>query len=209
MGVAFFMTLYAGFTHAFETDHLLAVSNLVTVRNKTRQAVQDGLFWGLGHTTTLFIIGILILVLRYHVQAHFFQYLEAGVGLMLVILGFFRLWRWNKNRLTLQADGNAAHTHHFTHFPAFGIGMIHGLAGSGSLLLIVMSQMQSVAEGLWQLLLFGAGSVTGMMLAAGVFSIPFSQRILKGKWLQLLLVWISALLCIFFGTWIMGKNLMA
>lgn len=215
IGLSIFMTVYAGFAHAFETDHLLAVSNIVTGRNKSRLAVKDGLFWGLGHSATIFLIGILMLVMRYQLNAVVFTYLEAAVGFMLLLLGLYRLLRWYKTRIALQAvavNGNAVIIeqagHGHTHLPAFGVGMVHGLAGSGSLMLIVMSQMATVSEGLMGLLLFGAGSVAGMMLAAGMLSIPFSQKILQWRGLQTALLLLSAGLCIFFGCWIMYKNLL-
>ena len=50
-----------GFTHAFEADHLVAVSNIVTKRDKLLLAVKDGIYWGLGHTSTIFLIGLLSL----------------------------------------------------------------------------------------------------------------------------------------------------
>ena len=50
-----------GFTHAFEADHLVAVSNIVTKRNKILLATKDGLFWGLGHTSTILIIGLILI----------------------------------------------------------------------------------------------------------------------------------------------------
>lgn len=224
MTLPLLLTLYAGFTHAFETDHLLAVSNIVTVRSKTIHAVKDGMFWGFGHTSTIFFIGILILLLKFHLTSHYFNYFEALVGLMLISLGFYRVLKWFKAKEPklhthqhTHADGHIhahphIHTinkplHEHTHFPAYSIGLVHGLAGSGSLMLIVMDQMETAANGFGYLLLFGLGSVAGMMLAAAIFSLPFSQKLLQPKWLQAGLVFISAGLCMVFGTWVMYENL--
>lgn len=225
MTLPLLLTLYAGFTHAFETDHLLAVSNIVTSRNKTINAVKDGMYWGLGHTSTIFFIGILILLLKFQVAPYYFNYFEALVGVMLILLGIYRLVKWFKEKKPklhthqhTHADGHIhAHTHihtidkashEHTHFPAYSIGLVHGLAGSGSLMLIVMSQMKTVTNGLGYLLLFGLGSVAGMMLAAGIFSLPFSQRLLQSKWLQAGFVFVSAGLCIVYGSWVMYQNLL-
>ncbi len=224
MTLSLLLTLYAGFTHAFETDHLLAVSNIVTSRNKTIHAVKDGMFWGFGHTSTIFFIGILILLLKFQVASYYFNYFEALVGLMLIGLSIYRLVKWFKEKKPklhthqhAHADGHVhSHTHmhtidkpfhEHTHFPAYSIGVVHGLAGSGSLMLIVMSQMKTVTNGLGYLLLFGLGSVAGMMLAAGIFSLPFSQNMLKSKWLQAGLAFISAALCLIYGSWVMYQNL--
>lgn len=220
------VTLYAGFTHAFETDHLLAVSNIVTNRNKTVKAVKDGMFWGLGHTSTIFFIGIVILLLKFQIAPYYFTYFEAFVGVMLICLGIYRLQKWFREKKPVvhvhphvHADGHVhahAHlhtvnksTHQHSHFPAYSIGLVHGLAGSGSLMLIVMSQMKTVTNGLGYLLIFGLGSVAGMMLAAGFFSLPFSQRMLQSKLLQVGLVFLSASLCIGYGSWVLYQNLSA
>ena len=56
MSFPLIITLYAGFTHAFETDHLLAVSNIVTRRTSIKMSLKDGIAWGLGHTTTILIV---------------------------------------------------------------------------------------------------------------------------------------------------------
>ena len=60
--VPFLFAAMIGFTHAFEADHLVAVSNIVTKRDKLLLAVKDGIYWGLGHTSTIFLIGLLIIV---------------------------------------------------------------------------------------------------------------------------------------------------
>lgn len=218
------ITLYAGFTHAFETDHLLAVSNIVTSRNRTVSAMKDGMFWGLGHTSTIFVIGIIMLLLKFRIGAGYFGYFEAFVGLMLIFLGIYRLQKWFKEKKPVlhthqhaHADGHVhSHTHIHTinktghshsHFPAYGIGLVHGLAGSGSLMILVMSQMKTVTNGLGYLLIFGLGSVAGMMLAAGFFSLPFSQKMLRSRMLQMSLVFLSATLCIAYGSWVLYTNL--
>ncbi|MFM7358798.1 MAG: sulfite exporter TauE/SafE family protein [Sediminibacterium sp.] len=218
------LTLYAGFTHAFETDHVLAVSNIVTKRNSTIKAIKDGLYWGLGHTSTIFIMGIIILLIKVNVEEKYFSWFEAGVGLMLVLLGIFRINRWNlEKKLKLHThihqhgDGQShkhihLHTvnkqnHQHSYFPAYNIGLVHGLAGSGNLVVLVMSKSQSVSFGLMYLLLFGLGSVLGMMLAAGIFNLPFGQKIFSNKFIQLGLVLLSASLCIIYGGWVMYKNL--
>ena len=80
-----------GMGHAFEADHLIAVGNIITRRDSLLLAVKDGLYWGLGHTTTIVLMGSVILLSR----ATFLDsgYFEAFVGLMLVIMGISRLVR--------------------------------------------------------------------------------------------------------------------
>ena len=79
----------AGMGHAFEPDHLLAVGNLISRRGTLAEALRDGIYWGLGHTTTLVAVGSLILLGRVTFLTS--GYFEAAVGLMLVVMGFSRL----------------------------------------------------------------------------------------------------------------------
>jgi hypothetical protein len=85
--------------------------------------------------------------------------------------------------------------------------MAHGLAGSGELVLLVMLQMTSPQIGMLYLLIFGIGSIFGMLVAAAMFSMPFSKKILQAKGLQVTLILLSSLLCISFGISIIYQNL--
>lgn len=203
------LTLYTGFIHAFESDHLLAVSNMVSNRNKIQLAIKDGMFWGLGHTSTILAIGIIFLSLKFNVNKQIFDYFEVGVGFMLIFLGVNRIKKWNQNRIIISNtlihthNDGTSHSHNIAieknHLPAYIIGLIHGLAGSGALILIIMSKSNSTFYGLLYLTLFGLGSVLGMILASSIFSMPFSQKLFKKNHFQALLVFSSAILCIVYG----------
>ena len=52
-----FLTIYSGLEHAFEADHLLAVNTLVSHRENLKQSMKDGIYWGIGHTATIFLLG--------------------------------------------------------------------------------------------------------------------------------------------------------
>lgn len=94
------------------------------------------------------------------------------------------------------------------HFISYGVGVVHGLAGSGELVLLVMLQMASPQSGLIYLLIFGIGSILGMLMAAALFSIPFSKKIINARALQVSLILLSSFLCIGFGVAIVYKNLL-
>lgn len=51
-----------GFSHSFEADHLVAVSSIVTRRDSTISAIKDGIFWGLGHTSTILVVAIIYMI---------------------------------------------------------------------------------------------------------------------------------------------------
>ena len=194
-----FLTIYAGLEHAFEADHLLAVNTLVSHRENLKQSLKDGIFWGIGHTTTIFLVGILMIGFKLNIGENIFKNFEAGVGIMLIFLGIYRM-----SKLYFPKQHN--HTHN-TSRAAFGVGLIHGLAGSGALVVLVISQMKTPFEGLMYILIFGLGSIFGMFLAAYLFSIPYTKTLLKSKKLQASLVIVSSLLCIIYGGKVVYENL--
>jgi len=236
--IGFLITVYAGLEHAFEADHLLAVNNLVTNRSKIKDALKDGIFWGIGHTSTIFMVGIIMIGFKISISENIFSYLEAVVGLMLIILGTNRLFKllYKKRHSHTYSHSHShthsnglTHTHMHTHTyyhshpivsfqhqhydtsknykAAFGVGLVHGLAGSGSLVILVISQMKTPLEGLMYILVFGVGSILGMFIASGLFSIPFTRSILRSQKLQYALIIISSVICIVFGFKIIYTNL--
>jgi cytochrome c biogenesis protein CcdA len=192
-----------GFGHAFEADHLVAVGNIVSKRNRLALAMKDGIYWGLGHTSIIFLIGMIMVLGKATFLNGYFGYFEVIVGLMLILLGTYRLYQYfhninNPNQLIDSTDN---------HQLAYGVGLVHGLAGSGAMILLVMTEIQSGFNSMLYLLLFGVGSVVGMLVAAGIFSLPFSKRITDNQNLQLGLVIFSSLLCIGYGAYVVIENL--
>jgi cytochrome c biogenesis protein CcdA len=202
------LTLYSGFMHAFEADHLLAVSSIVTRRNKTSTAIRDGVFWGLGHTSTIFCIGVIFLQIKFNIDPKIFQYFEALVGVMLLSLGIARLLKWKKASLDKHTHFPSLKTG-FSFPTSYAIGLIHGLAGSGALMLIVLAKTNTTINGLGFLLLFGIGSIGGMMLAAALFSLPFGKRFFQHRTFQIFFILVSSILCIVYGIAIIRTNLIS
>lgn len=230
-----------GFAHAFEADHLLAVSNIVTKRDSLLLAIKDGIAWGLGHTSMIFLIGMIIIVGKIAITEQTFHYFEATVGLVLVSLGIFRLrylWKteqvfhshfhledlffWKRRKASMRNKApfkTAAFTppvanlalryapHTQSHRLAYLIGLIHGLAGSGALVLLVMSQIADPVASMLYLLVFGVGSIGGMLLASGVFGLPYSKKIATNVKLQVGLTLVSSVLCVGYGAFVICVNL--
>ncbi|AUD05510.1 urease accessory protein [Spirosoma pollinicola] len=202
------LALGVGFMHAFEADHLVAVSNIVTRRNNIRLALKDGVFWGLGHTSTILIVGSIFMLGKLTLHESDFRFLEAGVGVMLVTLGGLRLYKLAHLPM-LELTASHGHTHTtdgHAHGLAYGVGLIHGLAGSGALILSVLTQIKGTGAGMLYLVLFGIGSIGGMMVAAGVFSVPFSVRLLTNPAVRTGLVVLSSMVCIGLGAMVVYEN---
>lgn len=195
--VPFLFASIVGVGHAFEADHLIAVSNIVSKRDSLILAAKDGIYWGLGHTTTVFIFGSIILFSK----ATFLDsgYFEAAVGFMLIVMGISRLT--NKNNYTYK------NTVKYRPGFAYSVGLIHGLAGSGTLVLLVMSEIPDPFLGMVYLLVFGLGSILGMFIAAGLFGIPFTQRMKINQKVRSAIVVLSSVICIAYGSWVIFENL--
>lgn len=202
-GIPLAFAAIVGFSHAFEADHLVAVSSLVTKRDKLVLAIKDGIYWGMGHTSTIFLIGLLIIVGKATFLNPYFGYFEAIVGVMLIALGAYRIYSYFSSR----QRGESVFTHDHSHHVAYSVGLVHGLAGSGAMVLLVMSEIQGHMSSMLYLLLFGAGSVAGMLVAAAVFSIPFAKRISDNVLIQSMLVVLSSMFCIIYGGMVMVENL--
>ncbi|QIX62203.1 urease accessory protein [Hymenobacter sp. BT18] len=185
-----------GMGHAFEADHLIAVTNLVARHDSRLLAVREGLFWGLGHTTTLVLFGGALLVSKSAVEHS--NYFEAGVGAMLLLMGLSRLT--DKSQYQTKPP-------RYQRGAAYAVGLVHGLAGSGALVVLLMGSMRTTWLGVAYLLLFGLGSVAGMLGASALVSIPFTQRMRLSYGLRTGMVVVSALLSIGYGSWMIYGNL--
>jgi hypothetical protein len=89
---------------------------------------------------------------------------------------------------------------------AFAVGLLHGLAGSGALVLLVMSGIKDIGLSLLYFLLFGLGSVLGMFVVAGLCSVPFTKRMKISRTLKFSTITLSSLLCIGYGGWMIYGN---
>lgn len=185
-----------GFNHAFEADHVLAVGNIVNKRANFWHAVRDGLFWGLGHTSMIFAIGCVIIIGKTMVTDAPFDFFEVLVGVSLIILG---VYRFRSGRLTKSHSTESVEP--TTHKLAYSIGLIHGLAGSGAVILVAMSELQHTLDSVLYLIIFGIGSILGMMVVAGVINLPFSKKIKVTDKFQSSLLTLSSALCVGYGIW--------
>lgn len=175
--------LVSGMRHAFEPDHMAAVSTLVAEGHGSRRTAWLGAWWGIGHTTALLAVSLVVGLLRTELSPAIEQALELGVALMLLGLG----WRAVRRGLAeMQAGPDAWHAHRgrLHHHPqagahvhvgswvlsprSFAIGVVHGLAGSGSLVALATSALVSVPARLLFVVLFGLGSVAAMAALSGV-----------------------------------------
>ncbi|MCK5029998.1 MAG: sulfite exporter TauE/SafE family protein, partial [Thermoplasmatales archaeon] len=175
-----------------------------------------GAIWGLGHATTLFIVGLLVLTLKLTIPENIALSLEFIVGIVIVILGISIIKDiiLNKKHIHKHTHDRDTHVHlhshkdsesHHHYHKSFTIGLIHGMAGSAALMLLVLSTMNSIILGLAYILLFGIGSMVGMTIVGGLISLPFIYTSKKFTSLNITIRYITGFFSIGFGTFIMIK----
>jgi sulfite exporter TauE/SafE len=175
-----------GVRHAFDADHIVAVTTIVSRTGSLLRSALVGLSWGLGHTLILFVIGFLVLVFKLVIPDKLALSMEFVVGLLLVLLGAPLVWPLvaGRKHAHWHAHGDRRHLHSHFHDDSLRhdhqhirrpllMGMVHGLAGSGMLTLLVLGTMSSVAQGLIFLVVFGVGSILSMVLFSGLIGLPF------------------------------------
>ena len=185
--------LILGLRHALDPDHIAAVSTIVSESRSVRRSSLIGTCWGLGHTMSLLIAGVLVIALKIQISDRAALWMEFAVALMLILLGLkailrsLRGWRIHVHRHT--HDGRS-HSHMHLHRPSeehahqhrhlirsgarpFLVGMVHGMAGSAALMILVLATIPSAVAGLIYIAVFGLGSVGGMLIMSSLISLPF------------------------------------
>ena len=219
--------LVFGLKHATEVDHVVAISTIVSQHKNVFLSALVGALWGAGHTVSLLVIAAIVLTLRVAIPETVSGWLEFGVALMIIGLGISALWRaLRKNgevHVHQHSHDGLSHTHvHFheketRHQPALHahhshavsrigwkpvlIGMMHGLAGSGALTLLVLTQISSSLIGFLYVGTFGLGSIVGMLLMSGIIGLPFALASKKLTHVHQGIQTVAAVLSICFGVW--------
>ncbi len=176
---------FLGMRHATDTDHVVAVTTIVTRERTPRAAVGIGALWGLGHTATIVLVGGAIVVVGLVIPPHVGLSMEMSVAAMLVVLGAANLTGALKHIDHAAHGAHAAgHAPHGEDSPAgrpqgrllrpLAVGVVHGLAGSAAVALLVLTTVRDVASALVYLAVFGAGTVLGMMLLTTAMAVPIA-----------------------------------
>lgn len=182
-----------GLRHALDADHLVAVSTIVGRERSIWRSSIVGAVWGVGHTASLFVAAVAVILLRWTISPRAAATMELGVGLMLVLLGLDVLRRVLRGEIALHAHEHGheggRHAHFHLHDAAlaagepehrpvprrsFFVGLLHGLAGSAALMLFVLSTIASPWLGLLYVAVFGGGTIGGMLAMSTILGLPFA-----------------------------------
>ncbi|MCF6305541.1 MAG: hypothetical protein L3J33_09230 [Rhodobacteraceae bacterium] len=197
-----------GIAHAFEADHMAAIGTLASSGKATPKRLAFlGASWGMGHTTTLFVISLPVILFGVILTERFSAGLEFAIGIMLIGLGvqvFYRLWK-ARVHLHVHDHGGQRHFHAHSHagetlphavnphhhkhrafsFRAYAVGLAHGAAGSAGLVALAAAATQNAVTALVYILVFGVGSILGMAALTYAASWPLrlaektASRLLK------------------------------
>jgi ABC-type nickel/cobalt efflux system permease component RcnA len=203
LGPILFVTclgLILGMRHSTDADHVVAISTIVSKQRSIRNAAVIGSVWGLGHTITIFIVGSLIILFGVEIPPRLGLSMEFSVAIMLVLLGVLNLtgviqratnyftpaisepenslaWepkKTNTTKMEILLENSVGRLGVYQCLRPLAIGLVHGLAGSAAVALLVLSTIHSPVWATVYLLIFGAGTMIGMMCMTAAIAVPLA-----------------------------------
>jgi ABC-type nickel/cobalt efflux system permease component RcnA len=191
------ISLLLGLRHASDPDHLAAVTTLIASEQDgsgLRKAGSMGFSWGLGHGTSLVLIGLPLVLLGRYLPEPVQQAAETLIGGIIVFLAVRLLVRWRRGHFHAHVhghDGDPVHRHVHSHesdsshehahkvlrrtpLSSYVIGLVHGIGGSGGLTLLLLSTIPNAAQATGALLIFAAGTAVSMALLSTAFGVAIA-----------------------------------
>ena len=187
-----------GIRHATDSDHVAAVSTIVSREQSLRGAASIGLLWGLGHTLTLLLVGGAILAFGIVVPPRLGLGLELSVAIMLVVLGAVNVASFLRSSHPHSHDADRRRT--WRRLRPLCVGGVHGLAGSAAVALLVLGSAPEVWLGTVYLLLFGAGTILGMLIITSALAMPLAAAASRFERVHGLLAIGTGIASVAFGT---------
>ena len=148
-----------GMRHATDADHIAAISTIVAGGPSARRAAMTGAWWGVGHSASVLLVGGALVLFKLPMPVRVGLALEFLVALMLIGLGV-------RSMRMRHAPTSVPTTR------PFAIGVMHGLAGSAVLALLVLGATESALAAVVYLLCFCIGTVAGMAVITSMFAVP-------------------------------------
>ena len=203
LGPILFVTglgLVLGMRHSTDADHVVAISTIVSKQRSIRNAALIGSVWGMGHTITVFTVGSLIILFGVEIPPRIGLSMEFSVAIMLILLGLLNLTgmmqkittyftpaiparakapaspklKGSKTRLEKLLDSSVGRLGLYQCLRPLVIGLVHGLAGSAAVALLVLSTIHDPVWASVYLIVFGVGTMIGMMCMTAVIAVPLT-----------------------------------
>lgn len=230
---------WLGMRHATDPDHVVAVSTIVARNKKLGASWLLGAMWGFGHTVTIFLVGVAIILFKVTIPPRIGLSMEFCVGLVLIALGLFNMAGYSLGTVGLKVHSHPhdhhdpehghlplsgkAHTHEHAHLHevklgwlkglvrdaglyqllrSWSVGLVHGLAGSAAVALLVLTTIQEPRAAVFYLLIFGVGTMAGMLILSTLMELSMLSL---GHWWRKadnLMAFITGLGSVAFGLWV-------
>jgi high-affinity nickel permease len=226
--VALGIALVLGLRHASDPDHLVAVTSLVAADGgDTRGAARLGAWWGAGHAAMLILLGLPLIFFKSALPGWLESGAEKAVGIVIVLLALRVIVKWVRGDYSSSA--HAHHDHQATDVPherrfrhlrrgagsvhrhrsvrtphqAFGIGVLHGLAGTGAVVVLLIAALPSQIEAAGALALFAPMTVLSMVGLTSAFAWVLTRPVIEPIYRKVLIPALG-LFALVFGTWYAG-----
>jgi high-affinity nickel permease len=225
--VALGVALVLGLRHASDPDHLVAVTSLVAAdRGDTRAAALLGVWWGLGHAVTLLLVGIPLIMFKSELPSWLENGAEKAVGVVIVALALRVIVKWVRGDYRtgahdhhpaetdvahareyrhLRRGAGATHRHRHVRTPqqALGIGMLHGLAGTGAVVLLLIAALPGQLEAAAALAVFAPVSMLSMAVCTSIFAWVLTRPVVEPIY-RTVLIPALGVFALTFGSWYIG-----
>jgi ABC-type nickel/cobalt efflux system permease component RcnA len=219
LGIAFLL----GLRHASDPDHLVAVTSLVASEDgDARSAARLGAWWGLGHASMLVALGIPLIAFKSALPASLESGAEKAIGAVIVVLAARVIWKWargdfrvgrHSHQLAERRHGHShlrkgtrpRHRHDQVRTPrqAFGIGVLHGLAGTGAVVVLLLSALPTQLEAALALAVFAPVSILSMTACTTAFAWLLTRRVVEPIYRGVLIP-AMGMFGVLFGVWYIG-----
>jgi hypothetical protein len=218
--VAIAIAALLGLRHASDPDHLVAVTSLVAAEDgDTRKAARLGAWWGIGHASALLVIGIPLIAFKTSLPAWLESGAEKAIGVVIFLLAARVILKWLRGdyRATAHAHdgghhrrrhlrrGSAGHSHVKvrTRGQALSIGLLHGLAGTGAIVLLLIAALPTRLEATLALGVFAPMSVVSMAACTAAFAWVLTRPLIEPVYRTVLIPGLG-LFGVMFGLWYSG-----
>lgn len=223
LGIAFVL----GLRHASDPDHLVAVTSLVAADGgDTRAATRLGAWWGLGHAIVLIGLGVPLIAFKSALPGWLESGAEKAVGVVIVLLALRVAVKWARGDYRSGAHGHRAepaaehhpqrlrhlrkgrsaeHVHRGVRTPvqAVGIGALHGLAGTGAVVVLLIAALPSQIEAIAALAVFAPMSIFSMALCTAAFAWVLTRPVIEPIYRAVVIPALGAF-GLLFGIWYTG-----
>src|SRR5918997_7030631 len=215
LGVAFVL----GLRHASDPDHLVATTSLVAADGgDTRGAVRLGAWGGLGHALTLLTIGLPLIIFKSELPAWLESGAEKAIGAVILLLATRVIYKWwrgdfrtgrhrhaEQSHRHLRRGSGSDHGHRRVRSPqqAFAIGILHGLAGTGAVVLLLIAALPTQLEAALALAVFAPMSIVSMAACTAAFAWVLTHPIVEPVYRTVLIPGLG-LFGVMFGLWYAG-----